>query len=307
MKTNKIFAILLGCIIALGLSSCVEKAPEYIPGEPNTASCVVTPDVTVPTNLDLNGTPIEVSFTRNNTNGAVDVPIALTDDSGIFSLQSSTLSFASGENVAKAYVLYDYDKLDPAGSYPVTVKMASEENASPYNAIGITFSCVKAWKDLGIGEFFDNLALMASDDDFGIAKCRILQSPDGSLRYRIMAPYADKAQRAAAWGDGPAQATPSDYIEFWVKDEETMQVTWNKSWLTGLWYQGVAGYDIKAYLPSALSSSMAGDDAKSCFLDEYIVQLVPYYYIDALGGGFGEYACYLSMPGGPDLYTWLTE
>lgn len=305
MKANKFFAIL--CVLALGLSSCVEKAPEYVPGEQNTASCVVTPDISIPTSLDLNGTPIEVPFLRNNTSGDVTVNVTLTDNSGIFSLESNTVSFKSGEKTAYAYVNYDYDQLDPKGTYKIEVNMASDANAGYYNAVSVPFTCAKAWKDLGYGEWFDNLALMASSSDLGIAKCKILQSPDGTLRYRIMGPYADQAQRAAAWDADCAMATPSEYIEFWVVNEDTMQVTWNGYWLTGLWYQGVPGYDIKAYLPSALSSSLKGDDAASCYVDDNVIQFVAYYYIDALGGGFGEYACYLSMPGGPDLEKWLNE
>lgn len=305
MKAHKYFAILLGCVLTLGLSSCVEKAPEYVPGEANTVSCVVTPDISVQTNVDLNGTPLEVPFIRSNTSGALDCNVTITDKSGLFKLQSSKISFKNGEKTANAYVTYDYDKLDPKDSYYFVVNMASEANASNYNAVSIPFTAVKAWKNLGVGEFYDQLVLSTSTS-LGIAKCTILQSPDGTQRYRIMAPYADKDQRIASWGEGPAQATPSPYIEFWVKDATKMTVTWNKYWLTGLWYQGVAGYDIKAYLPSALNSSQAAADAYSCFVDEKVIQFVPYYYIDDLGG-FGLYACYLSLPGGPDLAKWLAE
>lgn len=301
MKANNIYAIVLGCVLALGLGSCTEKAPVYVPGEPNTASCVVSPDITVPTSLDLNGTPVEIPFVRNNTDGALTVTVSLTDATGLFSLESNTISFANGEKVANAYVNYDYDQLDPKDTYNFEVNMDSEENASPYNAVSVGYTCVKAWKDLGVGEFFDQLALMSSTS-YGIAKCTILQSPDGALRYRIMAPYADQAQRAAAWDADCAQATPSEYIEFWVNDEEKMTVTWNNYWLTGLWYSGVPGNDIKAYLPSVRGQS----DAKCLFVEENLVHFTPYYYIDGLGG-FGMMDCYLSMPGGPDLETWLDE
>ena len=301
MKANNIFAILLGCVLTLGVVSCVEKAPAYVPGEPDNLSCAVAPDVNIPTNLDLNGTPIEVPFVRSNTNGALDVTVALADNSGIFSLKSNTVSFASGEKVAKAYVEYNYDDLDPKGSYKIEVTMASEANASQYNAVTIPFSCVKAWKNLGVGQFYDALVL-ESADSYGIAYCDILQSPDGALRFRIMNPYADKAQRIAAWGEAEAQATPSEYIEFWVKDEEKMTVTWNNYWLTGLWYDGTPGDDIKAYLPSVKGSS----DANCRFLTEDLVQMTPYYYIDGLGG-FGTNLCLLSMPGGPDLEELLNE
>ena len=299
MKANNIYAIVLGCALALGLGSCTEKAPVYVPGEPNTASCVVSPDITVPTSLDLNGEPVAVPFVRNTTDGALSVNVSLTDATGIFSLESNTISFAAGEKVANAYVNYDYDKLDPKGTYNFEVNMVSEDNASPYNAVSIGYSCVKAWKNLGEGQFFDNLALM-SKDSYGIATVTVLQSPDGALRWRIMNPYADQAQRAAAWGADCAKATPSEYIEFWVVDEETMSVTWNSYWLTGLWYQGTPGADIKAYLPSVRNAS----DGNCRFVEEKVVQFTPYYYIDGLGG-FGLYPCYLSMPGGPDLEEWL--
>lgn len=299
MKAKKYFAILLGCVLTLGVVSCVEKAPEYVPGEQDPSGATVAPDITVQTSLNLNGTPVEVPFTRNSTGDALSVSVSLTDNSGIFSLESNTVSFASGQNVAYAYVNYDYDKLDATGTYNFEVTMTDESKASQYKPVTISFSCVKAWKDLGVGEFFDQLALMSSDS-YGIAKCTILQSPDGSLRYRIMNPYADQAQRAAAWDADCAKATPSEYIEFWVKDEATMSVTWNSYWLTGLWYQGNPGDDIKAYLPSVRGAS----DANCCFIEEKLVHFTPYYYIDGLGG-FGCYDCFLSMPGGPDLEAWL--
>lgn len=301
MKANKIYAIVLGCVLAFGLASCVKTAPEYVPGEKDSAACTVSPDITVPTNLDLNGTPIEVPFVRSDANGALDVTVSLKDDSGIFALQSNTISFASGEKVANAYVTYDYDQLDPKGSYVIEVTMESEANASNYKAVTMPFTCVKAWKDLGVGQWFDNLALSTSDS-YGIAECTVLQSPDGALRYRIMAPYADQAQRAAAWDEDCAKATPSDYIEFWVDNEETMHVTWDTYWLTGLWYQGTPGDDIKAYLPSVRGSS----DANNCFVEELVVHFTPYYYIDGMGG-FGCYDCYLSFPGGPDLNELLNS
>lgn len=300
MKAYKYLAILAECVLALGLvSSCVEKAPVYVPGEQDSATCVVAMDANVPTNLELSGTPIDVKLVRNNTSGPLDVTVALTDESGLFSLASNTVSFASGASEAYAQVTYNYDKLDAKASYTIEVTMTSEANAPLYNAITMPFTCVKAWRSLGMGQFFDNLTL-ATSTSYGIAKCEVLQSPDGALRYRIMKPYADKAQRIAAWGEAEAQATPSEFIEFWVDDEANMTVTWNGYWLTGLWYDGTPGDDIKAYLPSVKGSS----DAGCCFVEEKVVQFTPYYYIDGLGG-FGLNYCYLSMPGGPDLEEWL--
>lgn len=306
MKANKIYAILLGCVFAFGLSSCVKTAPEYVPGEKDTASCTVGLDVSMPTNLELSGDPVEVFFERNDANGALDVNVTIVDDSGLFSLESNTVSFANGEKRAKANVVYDYDKLDPKDSYYFEVNMASKELASLYKAVTIPFNCVKAWKNLGVGQFYDPVILDDSEGDLGIVECEIRQSPDGALRYRIMNPYADVERRAMLWGDDAAKATPCEYIEFWVVDEDTMQVTWDGFWLTGIWYNGKPGADIKAYLPSALNKSYASEDEESGYADDDVVQIAARYYIDGLGG-FGLNYCYLSMPGGPDLEEWLME
>lgn len=306
MKANKIYAILLGCVFAFGLSSCVKTAPEYVPGEKDTASCTVGPDITVPLNLQLNGDPIEVTFVRNDANGALDVPVELNTLYDLFSLESNTVSFANGEKEAKAYVNYDYDELNAKDSYDVEVRLASEANASLYKAVAIPFTCVKAWKNLGVGQFYDPVILDDSEGDLGIVECEIRQSPDGALRFRIMNPYADVERRAMLWGDDAAKATPSEYIEFWVVDEDTMQVTWDGFWLTGIWYNGKPGADIKAYLPSALNKSYASEDEESGYADDDVVQIAARYYIDGLGG-FGLNYCYLSMPGGPDLEEWLME
>lgn len=132
MKAIKIYNILLGCVLALGLSSCVETAPEYVPGEKAASSSVVSADITAPVTIELDGSPIAAPFTRSDASSAVTVNVSLSDDSGLFSLQSNTVSFASGEKVAYAYVNYDYDKLDSQSTYKVDVTMTSEEYASPY-------------------------------------------------------------------------------------------------------------------------------------------------------------------------------
>ena len=215
------------------------------------------------------------------TTNADSVWVSILVPSG---LKVSDLTFSDGTNV-KAILAGDPADREIAVNTLYTVTKENWE---------------REWISLGVGEFFDYLALN-TDESYGIAKCTILQSPDGTQRYRIVNPYADKAQRSAAWGEDCAQATPSDYIEFWVTDEETMSITWDSFWLTGLWYGGVSGQDIKAYTPSLLSSLGQTD---GFFVEEKVVHFTPYYYVDGLGG-FGCYDCYLSMPGGPNLEDWL--
>lgn len=89
MKAIKIYNILLGCVLALGLSSCVETAPEYVPGEKAASSSVVSADITAPVTIELDGSPIAAPFTRSDASSAVTVNVSLSDDSGLFSLQAT--------------------------------------------------------------------------------------------------------------------------------------------------------------------------------------------------------------------------
>jgi hypothetical protein len=134
---------------------------------------------------------------------------------------------------------------------------------------------------------------------YGIRKVEVLKA-DGFNRYRIMNPYNDSAIAAAGWEPGGAR---NSYIEFWILDNG-VNVAWDGWWCPGILYSG-AGTDIKAYLPSALSASLAAEDAKSGFYEEKVIGFYPYWYIDDVGGFGTKYPCFLSLPGGPALESWL--
>ena len=129
-----------------------------------------------------------------------------------------------------------------------------------------------------------------------------VKKAEGMNRYRIMAPYPNAILVEAEW-DNWIGGPKSDFIEFWVNSDKSC--SWDKFWYPGLIYQGVASYIIKAYLPSALSSSQASKDALSkVLITDRLITLCPYFYIDGVGG-FGVKSTYLSLPGGPDLYDYL--
>ncbi len=157
----------------------------------------------------------------------------------------------------------------------------------------------KLFECLGVGEWFDNFSLMSSNEDFGIQKVVVYKSGN---YYRIMDPYANEEQMALRWDD-KLGGNKSSYIEFWVL-ENGQNVAWDGWWFPGILYDG-AGTDIKAYYPSVLSASLAADDAKSKFYAEKVIGFYPYWYIDGIGGWGTKYPCYLSLPGGPALESWL--
>ena len=186
-------------------------------------------------------------------------------------------------------------------SYKGTVSLSDTTTFNKNIAVAsATLALAKAytWVSLGEGEWFDNLALMTSTS-YGIRKVEVLKA-DGFDRYRIMNPYTPEAIAAAGWEPGGAK---SSYIEFWVLENGT-NVAWDGWWFPGILYDG-AGTDIKAYYPSVLSASLAADDAKSKYFEEKVIGFYPYWYIDGLGGFGTKYPCFLSLPGGPALESWL--
>ena len=145
MKTNNIFKVVLSSFVALSLAACVEEA--YVPAPvEDSSNTYVRADETAPRNLDIDGTDIQVPFVRNNTSGAMSVTVALTDPSGLFSLNSNTVSFADGQKTAYASVSYSYDDLDPTSEYSISVVITDEDAVSQYTANAFPMTCKKAWK-----------------------------------------------------------------------------------------------------------------------------------------------------------------
>lgn len=157
----------------------------------------------------------------------------------------------------------------------------------------------KLFECLGVGEWFDNLFLMSSDEDFGIQKVVVYKSDN---YYRIMNPYANEEQMAISWGADHLGGDKSSYIEFWVL-ENGQNVAWDGWWCPGILYDG-AGTDIKAYYPSYLNGPTE-EDNKSSFYDDKVIGFYPYWKVDGVGGWGVKYPCFLSLPGGPALEDWL--
>lgn len=310
---NKIFKSLLVLTAGIFAVACnLDQVNElYVPenDEPNMLYAVYNA-------LELEAALQEVAIpiTRAKADKELTVDLALllpegitasgtageTGDDGLTPYKSS-VTFAAGSSSAD--VVLNVSAMEVGNQYVGSISFA---DSTQVNVNTATFTCnfklAKAytWTSLGEGEWFDQLALMSSDS-YGIQKVEVLKA-EGFDRYRIMGPYADTDQLTAAWGAECVGGAKSSYIEFWVL-EDGSHVTWDGWWYPGLLYEG-EGTEIKGYYPSSLNASLAAEDAKSKFLDEKVVGFYPYYYIDGKGG-FGTVLCVLSLPGGPDLETWL--
>ncbi len=299
MKTrnNILYAILVSTIFLA--VSCVEKSPEYVPGEVPAGAQVFFPNTVPVGTINLDETkPIAVPVTRVESGSALSVPVIAEAASG-FNVPA-TVEFAAGQKTTDLVITFDASKFQRGETYDLNLTLGKE--TTPYGLSTYFFSVyVNPWESLGMGQWFDQLALMSSDS-YGIQEVEVLHNGVRPELYRIMKPYANNAQLAAVWSAENIGGPKSEYIEFWVK-EDGVHLSWDKFWYTGLIYTpGDPTSSIKAYLPSVRNP--ANSDADSQFLsvnsENDVARLVPYYYIDGLGG-FGKYPCYLSFPGGPDL------
>lgn len=224
-----------------------------------------------------------------------------TDEAGM-TTYSTSVTFAAGE--FETGCTLDVSAMEVGTTYKGSVSIAEGEKVNENKVtMQTTFTLGKAytWVSLGEGEWFDQLALM-SDTSYGIQKVEVLKA-EGFDRYRIVGPYANTDQLAAAWGASSLGGSKNASIEFWVL-EDGVHVAWDGWWCPGILYDG-DGTDIKAYYPSFLSATLADNDAKSMFAEEKVVTFYPYWYIDGLGGFGAKYLCALSLPGGPDMESWL--
>ena len=297
MIMKKIFKVLSSLTLAVLLvSACKVDHPMPTYSPVNDCEVSFVQSNVVNREIDGGATSFEVVIARNTTKAAATVNLKTSFTDGV--VCPSSVSFNAGE--ATAVVTLDISTMKVGNVYKGTIPIADESAYNPNIAVAtttLTLAKVYTWVSLGMGEWFDNLALMTSSG-YGIRSVEVLKA-EGFNRYRIMNPYNDSAIAAAGWEPGGAR---NSFVEFWVLDNG-VNVAWDGWWCPGILYSG-AGTDIKAYYPSYLTGSTA-EDGKSKFYEEKVIGFYPYWYIDGLGGFGTKYPCFLSLPGGPALESWL--
>ena len=198
----------------------------------------------------------------------------------------------------------------PADAYeaPISLDMSSVkvgvlikgkisiEDQPVYARTDVSVTVAKAydWVSLGKGEFLEYFW-----EGF-VAEVEILKA-EGFDVYRVLKPYAESKEAANA---GP------DYIQFEVTDKANGVVHF-VTWTTPYDYDGGKHW-VKAYLPSENPSKPA-DYAKYddySVIDGYFVALLPYWYIDGLGGWNVQYGYTIgiALPGAPkSIVDWFKE
>lgn len=283
----------MACVLGIAFSACTKEFT-YEPAQAEPSDKMY-----VSWKLDgqrsfeaQNGEYVNVTLTRNATEGSLSVPVQILDDpSGLFSLAESTATFADGEATAVAKIAYDYEKLDPKATYKIEVFITDESLVSQYGALSMPLQLVKAWRNLGKAQFFDNWF-------FGvISEKTLLQSPDGSPVYRLMEPFS-KAEIEEA---GFEYVSDFPYLEFTIAGDGS--VSYEELLPLGFNFNGKACYFAD---PLWLQNDSESKAANALLMDG-LVQFMwyPIMNFNATTGGFSWWGttsgALISFPGGPDL------
>ncbi len=202
---------------------------------------------------------IELTISRQNSNEAVEVPLEMSSETANLFVVPQTVHFAAGQYTTTFKV--GFPEADLGVAYDLDITVEGLEYINPYDkehpqSVTASVIIIK-WNDLGNQLFFDTFSFVSETASY-FAEVKLEQRDDIPSVYRISYPYTEAMWDALdeTWAGGRSQ----DHIFFEVNDK---QVTWDKFWYTNLLYQAAPGADIKAYLPSALDSSLAADDKLS--------------------------------------------
>ena len=220
---------------------------------------------------------LSVSVYRSNSDAEYTAPVtvAVEDKKGnpVEGVTAdSSVSFAAGSNEGILKVNLG-DRLAVGQVVIITVALNKEDvSVGGVAKTKITAFKEYVFKSLGTGKFVDNWAS-------GVVYDVEIQKAEGFNRYRVIDPYKESlgSFEIPSW---VAINTRCPYIEFWEVGDGLLMF---KPFATGLNYEGSGSQAILAVHPSQLGEKVVQFNKR---LDEKTFQLAPYYFVEALGGGF---------------------
>ena len=129
----------MAAALCLALSSCVEKAPVYVPGEVatgNQAFFKATESKTA--DIPLTGS-YKVKVNRFDSTASATVNIKSSSDA-IFTVPSS-VSFDAGKGTAELTVSYNVNSLTPDQTYKLALRLASDTTAYAPSFCNVNLYC----------------------------------------------------------------------------------------------------------------------------------------------------------------------
>lgn len=295
MKLNKIFMLAGIAMLGFAMSSCSDDDNDYTPGEPVSADCPAVSFVAEESgkSVELDPTdPTEVSFTvtREKADAAASYNLKVLSNTDDVFVVPATVDFAAGAKEANVKATFNNAEVGKTYSFEVAL---DDEVVNPYKSStrkSFTFKAVRVkWNSLGKGQWIDGFLYGFWDE------AEIQQRDDKPQYFRVQNIYTDEFVTSA--GAAPAGYKP--WFVFMVTNSGK-NVTWD-GWFSINTIHPSYGAEVKAYLPSALNESLAGDDAASVvhYDDNGNItyfELMPYMYMDGVGG-FGLKPHYVAFPG----------
>lgn len=312
---NRIYKSLLVLAAAATVASCdLNQVGEIYLPENDDPTMLYSSFNEIELSASLESIAIPVVRAKNTSELTVDLVVCVpegvtvdgtagTPDKDGNTLYTTSLKFDAGKS--QADLVLDISKMEVGNKYKGYVVFADDVKFNERTAVdSCAFTLAKAysWVSLGEGEYYDSF--IGNYNPVEVLKA------DGFDRYRVLTPYpADVllddgyAPAGQAFGIGGA---PCPYIEFWVVKEgefaDGNHIAWSSGFSTTIDYDG-AGSTIYMWFPGDYNAAKAPKAAECKFMDDAKtwIQFYALAYIPALGGGFGEFPTYLSLPGGPKL------
>lgn len=282
MKLNKIF-----CSLALGMAmlfaACdtdnegvIYNGVSEETGQGISFATTTLRAIAVPATAPEFKIPIYRSNTKGSYSGTVQAKGVIGKDE-VNCFKVSGFTFEDG--AAEAQIDVNVADLEIGKVLTLTLAFTDSLNMGYTNneKLTVNVNVEYNWVSLGNGTFTDNF--------FGFYSEPEIMKAEGFERYRVMAPCEAYRTNPENAGDTWIASWSAPYIELWV---ENGLVFW-EGWFTGQNYDGDKDAPIYAYHPyefSSLNSEEYWQHSK--FLDAKTIQLAPYYYIDALGGGWNK-------------------
>lgn len=289
-KLLNIFAVVSLFVVLLASCNTEKINPIYTPDAAGYSFTAKASSFTLPATDPV----FSIKVFRNTTEGSATVTLTSQASHNVFSIPAS-LTFESGEGAADLKIAMTSEAAIGV-TYTLKLSIASQDaSIGAVKDIDVKVNLAYNWISLGNGQFCDTWTL------YSIPTVEIRQA-EGFDRWRVMQPYTKELLLEAEW-EGWLGGPQSAYIEFW---QEGDFLKWDTNWYAGLLYQGDPGSIIKHYYPSSLGASLADYNELSKFIMDKVARLRPAVYIDGVGGWHtSNNYCYVSLPGGPNLYDIL--
>jgi hypothetical protein len=199
---------------------------------------------------------LDIDLYRKDTASALDVPLTVVSADEVFTIPSSA-HFNAGES--KTSITVDFPEAELAVYYTFTIRIP-EQYANVYatSLLQRTIYRDYTWIDLpGHAIFeFDDLETDVT-----------IQKADGFRHWRLVNPLKPYYGSAA-----------DSYITFDINSDGSVVF---ETYKNGSYSDGSQIY---AFWPLDLKDTFTDYAAESTMLDDYTVQLAPYYYIPGVGG-----------------------